>query len=226
MEITTQLQQVSARIERTAAATGRDPASIQLLAVSKTKPAAQVQAAYDAGQRHFGESYLQDALEKIGTLPLEGIVWHFIGAIQSNKTRTIAQHFDWVHGVDRLKIARRLGEQRPAERGPLNLCIQVNSSGETSKAGVPFAQLPALAHEIATVPGVTLRGLMTLPAPATGFEQQRKPFRQLREALEQLNQQGLALDTLSMGMSGDMEAAVTEGATIVRIGTDIFGGRQ
>ncbi len=185
-----------------------------------------VQQAYDAGQRHFGENYLQDALEKIEALPLEGIIWHFIGAIQSNKTRTIAENFDWVHGVDRLKIARRLGEQRPAERGPLNLCIQVNSSGEESKAGVPFEALPELAQQIAEIPNIALRGLMTLPAPATNFKQQRQPFRQLRKAMEQLNQQGLMLDTLSMGMSGDMEAAIAEGATIVRIGTDLFGARQ
>ncbi len=226
MSIPTHLQQVLQRIEAAASLHKRDPATIQLLAVSKTKPAEMVQAAYDAGQRHFGENYLQDALEKIEALPLEGIVWHFIGAIQSNKTRTIAENFDWVHGVDRLKIARRLGEQRPAEREPLNLCIQVNSSGEESKAGVTFAELPELAQQIAEIPNITLRGLMTLPAPAADPEQQRQPFRQLREAMEQLNQQGLALDTLSMGMSGDMEAAIAEGATIVRIGTDIFGARQ
>ncbi len=226
MVITTQLQQVTARIEAAATDSDRDPATIQLLAVSKTKPAAMVQQAYDAGQRHFGENYLQDALEKIEALPLEGIVWHFIGAIQSNKTRTIAENFDWVHGVDRLKIARRLGEQRPAVRGPLNLCIQINSSDEESKAGVTFEALPELAQQIAELPNIALRGLMTLPAPSLDPEQQRRPFYRLREALEQLNQQGLQLDTLSMGMSGDMEAAIAEGATIVRIGTDIFGPRQ
>lgn len=226
MEIATQLQQVAARIEAAAKDSGRAPDTIRLLAVSKTKPAAMVEAAYSAGQRHFGENYLQDALEKIKALPLKGIVWHFIGAIQSNKTRTIAENFDWVHGVDRLKIARRLGEQRPADREPLNLCIQVNSSGEASKAGVTFEALPELAQQIAEVPNITLRGLMTLPAPTQTIEQQRQPFRLLREAMEQLNRQGLQLDTLSMGMSGDMEAAIAEGATIVRIGTNIFGARS
>lgn len=226
MEIATQLQQVMARIGSAAEQHGRSAEQVQLLAVSKTKPASMVQAAYAAGQRHFGENYLQDALEKIGALPLEGIVWHFIGAIQSNKTRTIAEHFDWVHGVDRLKIARRLGEQRPAQRGPLNLCIQINSSGEASKAGISFDELPELATAVAALPGVRLRGLMTLPAPAQALEQQRIPFRQLHEAMEQLNRQGLQLDTLSMGMSGDMEAAIAEGSTLVRIGTDIFGARS
>ena len=226
MEIETQLQQVQQRIKAAARQFGRPRDAVQLLAVSKTKPAAMVEAAYQAGQRHFGENYLQDALEKIDALPLEGIIWHFIGAIQSNKTRILAEHFGWIHGVDRLKIARRLGEQRPAERGPINLCIQVNSSGEASKSGVTFEAQPGLAKEIAALPGVRLRGLMTLPAPTIDPEQQRQPFRQLREALESLNQQGLDLDTLSMGMSGDMEAAIAEGATIVRIGTDIFGARS
>ncbi|MBT3309668.1 MAG: YggS family pyridoxal phosphate-dependent enzyme [Gammaproteobacteria bacterium] len=225
MEIATQLQQVERRIEAAAQQHQRNPTTVQLLAVSKTKPASMVQVAYDAGQRHFGENYLQDALEKIEALPLKGIVWHFIGAIQSNKTRTIAENFDWVHGVDRLKIAQRLGAQRPTEQKPLNICIQVNSSGESSKAGVTFEELPNLAQQIAKLPGVQLRGLMTLPAPASNLQQQRRPFQQLREALEALNQSGLNLDTLSMGMSGDMEAAIAEGATIVRIGTDIFGAR-
>lgn len=226
MSIQDQIQQLNQRIHNAALRYGRDPHSVQLLAVSKTKPAEMVREAYNAGQRDFGENYLQDALEKIEALPLEGIVWHFIGAIQSNKTRTIAENFDWVHGVDRLKIARRLGEQRPSSRGPLNLCIQVNSSGETSKSGVSFTELPQLAHEITFLPGIRLRGLMTLPAPASDPELQQVPFCRLREAMEQLNQGGMELDTLSMGMSGDMEAAISEGATIVRIGTDIFGARQ
>ncbi len=226
MAIQDRIQQINRRISDAALHCGRGSGSVQLLAVSKTKPASMVQQAYNSGQRHFGENYLQDALEKIEALPLDGIVWHFIGAIQSNKTRTIAENFDWVHGVDRLKIARRLGEQRAADRGPINICIQVNSSGEASKSGVSFSELPQLADKIAALPGVRLRGLMTLPAPSDDFAQQRVPFRQLREALEQLNQNGLKLDTLSMGMSGDMEAAITEGATIVRIGTDIFGARS
>ena len=226
MEIATKLHHIEQKIETSARKFGRSPNSIQLLAVSKTKPASMVQHAYDAGQRHFGENYLQDALEKIEALPLEGIVWHFIGAIQSNKTRTISEKFDWVHGIERLKIARRLGEQRPAERAPLNLCIQLNSSGEESKSGISFEALPELAMQISQLPGVRLRGLMTLPAPAKELDQQRLPFRRLHQAMAQLNQQGLSLDTLSMGMSGDLEAAIAEGATLVRIGTDIFGARQ
>ncbi len=220
------IQRIRQKISDAEKQFGRPAGSVRLLAVSKTKPASMVQSAYGAGQRHFGENYLQDALEKIEALPLEGIVWHFIGAIQSNKTRTIAENFDWVHGVDRLKIARRLGEQRPADKPPINLCIQVNSSGEASKSGISFDGLPHLANEISALPGIRLRGLMTLPAPSSAFEQQRLPFRKLREAMEQLNRQGLALDTLSMGMSGDLEAAIAEGATIVRVGTDIFGARQ
>lgn len=220
------IQRVRQKITHAEKQFGRPEGSVRLLAVSKTKPASMVREAYAAGQRHFGENYLQDAIEKIEALPLEGIVWHFIGAIQSNKTRTIAENFDWVHGVDRLKIARRLGEQRPPNRGPLNLCIQVNSSGEASKSGLSFGELPQLAGEIATLPGIRLRGLMTLPAAASDPELQRIPFRRLREALEALNHNGMELDTLSMGMSGDLEAAVAEGATIVRVGTDIFGARQ
>ncbi|MBT3197946.1 MAG: YggS family pyridoxal phosphate-dependent enzyme [Gammaproteobacteria bacterium] len=226
MAIDDQLNQVQQRINHALMHYGHPSNQVALLAVSKTKPTAMVEAAYRAGQRDFGENYLQDALEKIEALPLEGIVWHFIGAIQSNKSRPLAEYFDWVHGVDRLKIARRLSEQRPADRAPLNLCIQVNSSGEPNKAGVSFAQLPELAQQIAALPNIRLRGLMTLPAPTADFEQQRAPFRALRKALEQLNHEGLTLDTLSMGMSADMEAAIAEGATIVRIGTDIFGARQ
>lgn len=225
MAIKDQLTQIHQRIDGAAKQFGRDPRSVQLLAVSKTKPAAMVQDAYDAGQRNFGENYLQDALEKIDALPLDGIIWHFIGAIQSNKTKTIAENFDWVHGVDRLKIARRLGEQRPSDKEPINICIQVNSSGEESKSGISFSELPDLAKEINRLPGIRLRGLMTLPAPSSNLDQQRIPFRQLHDAMMQLNKDGLSLDTLSMGMSGDMEAAIAERATMVRIGTDIFGVR-
>lgn len=225
MAIRDQLDQIHQRIDSAAEQYGRNPHSVQLLAVSKTKPAAMVQEAYDAGQRDFGENYLQDALEKIESLPLDGIVWHFIGAIQSNKTRTIAENFDWVHGVDRLKIARRLGGQRPPDKNPINICIQVNSSGEESKSGVSFRELPDLAKELGKLQGIRLRGLMTLPAPSSSLDRQRIPFRQLHDAMVQLNKDGLALDTLSMGMSGDMEAAIAEGATMVRIGTDIFGAR-
>ncbi len=224
-EIAVNLQKIHQRIATAALEAKRNPNHVQLLAVSKTKPAEMVEAAYAVGQRHFGENYLQDALEKVEKVKLDGIVWHFIGAIQSNKTRTIAENFDWVHSVDRLKIARRLGEQRPENRDPLNICLQINSSGEESKSGITFDELPNLAKEIAEIPNIRLRGLMTLPAPTHDFEAQRIPFRKLREAMENLNQQGLELDTLSMGMSGDLEAAIAEGATIVRVGTDIFGAR-
>lgn len=179
----------------------------------------------DAGMRRFGENYLQEALEKIAALQELDLEWHFIGPIQSNKTRPIAEHFDWVHSVDRLKLARRLSEQRPAGLPPLNICLQVNVSGEQSKSGITLQELPALAQEVATLPRLRLRGLMAIPAPAAGLEAQRQPFRQMRFALEQLIAEGLELDTLSMGMSGDLEAAIAEGATLVRIGTALFGPR-
>ena len=204
---------------------GREPGSVKLLAVSKTKPPEMVRAAYEAGQTAFGENHLQDAESKLDALADLPIEWHFIGAVQSNKTRRIAERFAWVHGVDREKIARRLSEQRPAESAPLELCIQVNVSGEESKAGVAPEQAAALADAVADLPRVRLRGLMAIPAPAADLDGQRAPFRRLRELLERLNERGHALDTLSMGMSGDVEAAIAEGATIVRIGTAIFGAR-
>lgn len=196
-----------------------------LLAVSKTRPASDLRRLYQLGQRRFGENYLQEALEKIALLTDCDIEWHFIGPIQSNKTRDIAAHFNWVHSVDRLKIAHRLSEQRPQNLSPLNICLQVNVSDETSKSGCRLAELPQLAHEVATLPNIHLRGLMAIPAPCSDIEQQRRPFRALREALEQLNGAGLTLDTLSMGMSGDLEAAIAEGATLVRVGTALFGPR-
>lgn len=204
----------------------RSPESIQLLAVSKTKSADQITLAYEAGQKDFGESYLQEALDKIEQLQSHDINWHFIGAIQSNKTRDIAQYFDWVHSVDRLKIARRLSEQRPADKPPLNICLQVNISEEDSKAGLTLDALTDTALAIQALPHIRLRGLMAIPARADTLSQQRQIFSQLRLALESLNQYGLKLDTLSMGMSNDMEAAIAEGATIVRIGTAIFGARS
>lgn len=205
----------------------RTPGSVQLLAVSKTKPAAQVLEAYRAGQRAFGENHLQDALGKlddpaVAALDLE---WHFIGPLQSNKTRTVAERFDWLHSLDRLKTAHRLDEQRPAHLAPLQVCIQVNLSGEASKSGVPAGEVAALAAALAEHPRLRLRGLMTLPAPCTDPARQREPLRALRELLEQLRAGGHDLDTLSMGMSDDMEAAIAEGATWVRIGTAIFGAR-
>lgn len=222
--IAERLAQVRLRIAHAAIAAGRDPASIRLLAVSKTRPITDLEAALAAGQTAFGESYLQDALPKIAAIG-ERAEWHFIGPIQSNKTRQIAGQFNWVHSVDRLKIAQRLSEQRPPDLPPLNVCLQINTSAEISKGGVTFEDAPGLAHALALLPRLHLRGLMTIPAPTIDLTQQSRPFAQLRELLEQLNAAGLELDTLSMGMSNDLEAAIAEGATMVRIGTAIFGPR-
>lgn len=198
------------------------------MAVSKTFGPDAVQEAFNAGQRAFGENYLQEALDKMAALQgrAPGLVWHFIGPIQSNKTRPIAEHFDWVHSVDRLKIAQRLSEQRPAHLPPLNICLQVNISGEASKSGVAPAELPALAQAVAALPRLTLRGLMAIPEPAADEAAQRQPLRALRLLSEQLRADGLAPDTLSMGMSADLAAAIAEGSTMVRIGTAIFGKRD
>lgn len=204
----------------------RAPGDVHLLAVSKTFPAEAVREAFQGGQRAFGENYLQEALDKmalLNDLPLE---WHFIGPIQSNKTRPIAEHFAWVHGVDRLKVAQRLSEQRPVDLPPLNICLQVNVSGEDSKSGVTLEEAASLALEISALPRLKLRGLMSIPAPVTDEAMQRVAFAKLRVLLAQLNEQGLSLDTLSMGMSHDFPAAIKEGATIVRIGTAIFGTRD
>ncbi|MBT2785643.1 MULTISPECIES: YggS family pyridoxal phosphate-dependent enzyme [unclassified Halomonas] len=221
--------QARERLRNALKSAGRAQDAAQLLAVSKTKPAAMIRQAWQLGQREFGENYLQEALEKQTELAnLDGIVWHFIGPLQSNKTRSAAEHFDWVHSVDRLKIAKRLSEQRPAHLAPLNICLQVNISREESKAGVPPEELEILAREVATLPNLRLRGLMAIPAPAEGVEAQRQPLAALREAFNAL-QNALPeapLDTLSMGMSDDLEAAILEGATLVRLGTAIFGARQ
>ncbi|MEM5386617.1 YggS family pyridoxal phosphate-dependent enzyme [Paraburkholderia phymatum] len=222
------LDAVHQRIALAAQVAGRDPRSIALLAVSKTFPAEDVRAAHAAGQRAFGENYVQESLTKIEALPdlRASIEWHFIGPLQSNKTRPVAEHFDWVHSVDRLKIAQRLSEQRPDVLPPLNVCLQVNISGEASKSGVTPEEALHVAREVASLPKLRLRGLMAIPEPAGDVEQQRAPHRALRELFETLRAEGLELDTLSMGMSGDLEAAVLEGATIVRIGTAIFGARD
>lgn len=224
------LQEVHARITTAAQNAGRDPRQIRLLAVSKTFGADAVIEAAKAGQTAFGENYLQEALDKIVTVraaaPEFLLEWHFIGPIQSNKTRPIAEHFDWVHSVEREKIAQRLSEQRPAHLPPLNICLQINISGEASKSGATLEEAPALVLAIASMPRLRLRGLMAIPEPVEGFAQQRAPFRQLRELFERLKAQGLALDTLSIGMSSDMDAAIAEGATIVRVGTAIFGQRH
>ena len=219
------LDRVRARIVEAAQRCERDPASISLLAVSKKKPAGDIREAFRHGQKHFGENYLQEAEEKMRALEDLDICWHFIGAIQSNKTRAIAESFDWAHCIDRAKIARRLSEQRPAGRQPLNICIQVNLDHEDSKAGVDPDRVAALAAEIAALPGIRLRGLMTIPAPRASLAEQRQPFAQLAAMLDGLRQQGIDCDTLSMGMTQDLEAAVAEGATLLRIGTAIFGER-
>ncbi len=219
------LAQIRARIDAAASAADRDPESVLLLAVSKKKPVEDIRIAYAAGQRAFGENYLQEAMQKIGALAELDISWHFIGAIQSNKTRDIAACFDWAHCIDRVKIARRLGSQRPAEMPPLNVCIQVNLDDESSKAGVELDAVPELAGEIANLPGIRLRGLMTIPAPRTDVGEQRAAFARLAQMLAELKQRGIDCDTLSMGMTGDMEAAIAEGSTLVRIGTAIFGER-
>lgn len=219
------LAAVRARIEKSEQEYARLPGSVQLLAVSKTHAADAVQRACDAGQHHFGENYLQEALEKMEQLSTD-LVWHFIGPIQSNKTRPLAERFDWVHTVDREKIARRLDEQRPADKAPLNVLLQVNVSGEASKAGVSLAGLPALAAVVTSLPRLRLRGLMTIPAPTDDVAEQRAAFRQLAKARDALVAAGYGTCTeLSMGMSQDMEAAIAEGATMVRVGTDIFGSR-
>lgn len=226
------LNQVHDRLHRAASAAGRDPGSIRLIAVSKTQPASAIRSLYQLGQRQFGENYLQEALDKQAQLAdLADIQWHFIGPIQSNKTRDIASHFAWVHSVDRLKVARRLSDQRDPALPPLNICLQLNPDGEASKSGVAPAQLAALAGEVARLPRLRLRGLMAIPAPRTDYPSQLAGFRAVADALAQLKQQadhdgpGGELDTLSMGMSGDMEAAIAAGATFVRIGTDLFGPR-
>ena len=204
----------------------RPVGSVQLLAVSKSQPAARVSEAATFGQRHFGENFVQEALAKKESVGRDDLVWHFIGRLQANKTRPVAEHFDWVHTVDRLKTARRLSEQRPYYAGDLNICIQVNIDGEPGKSGVPPDELTTLAAEISGLTRLRLRGLMCIPAVHHGIEAQREPFRRLRQLGEALAAAGIATDTLSMGMSADFEAAILEGATIVRIGTALFGARQ
>ncbi|MDZ7851832.1 MAG: YggS family pyridoxal phosphate-dependent enzyme [Halomonas sp.] len=216
------------RLVEALSAADRPADAVRLLAVSKTKPAAMIREAWHLGQREFGENYVQEALDKQAELTeLDPIVWHFIGPLQSNKTREVAEHFTWVHSVDREKIARRLNDQRPEALGPLDICLQVNISDEASKSGVSLEALPALAEAIQAMPALRLRGLMAIPAPAEELNAQRAPFARLREALEGLRERfpEAPLDTLSMGMSSDLEAAVLEGATLIRLGTAIFGER-
>jgi PLP dependent protein len=222
------IQQVRARIAAACAAAQRPVQSVTLLVVSKTFGPHAVREAYAAGERCFGENYVQEAIDKMAALAdLRGdIEWHLIGPLQSNKTRVVAEHFDWVHSVDRVKIAQRLSEQRPAHLPPLQLCLQVNISGEASKSGLLPDDVAEVARAVATLPRVRLRGLMAIPEPAADIEAQRRPHAALRALLLQLANDGVALDTLSIGMTADLESAVVEGATIVRVGTAIFGGRE
>lgn len=225
--IAANLQAVKNDIAAAAQQAGRAPSGVTLLAVSKTVSPDRVREAFEAGQPAFGENYVQEGLDKIAALgDLRGrIAWHFIGPLQSNKTRPVAEQFDWVHAIDRLKIAERLSAQRPADLAPLQVCIQVNISNEDTKSGVLPKEVPALARAVAALPNLRLRGLMAIPAPAADLAAQRVPFAALRRLLEELRQSGLDVDTLSMGMSADMPAAIAEGATMVRIGTAIFGAR-
>ncbi|MBK7424189.1 MAG: YggS family pyridoxal phosphate-dependent enzyme [Propionivibrio sp.] len=224
--ISANLQAVLARIAAAARKYGRNPDDISLLAVSKTWPASAVREAVAAGQRAFGENYVQEGVEKVAELASLGLEWHFIGPLQSNKTRRVAEVFDWVHSVDRLKIAERLAAQRPDALPPLQVCLQVNVSGEDSKSGVPMFEVPLLARRLASLPRLKLRGLMAIPEPLDDFVQQRQAFGLLHRIYQQLKCDGLTLDTLSMGMSHDLEAAIAEGATMVRVGTAIFGQRM
>ncbi|MEM7255150.1 MAG: YggS family pyridoxal phosphate-dependent enzyme [Pseudomonadota bacterium] len=227
--IANNLSTITQRIRNAERQYGRESGSVTLLAVSKTQPLEAVQSAIDAGQTEFGENQLQDALTKIEPLrdsAAATLSWHFIGPIQSNKTQPIAQAFDWVHSIDRGKIAQRLSSQRPDEAPPLNVCIQVNVSNESTKSGITIAQVAGLANEIRSLPGLRLRGLMAIPARADDFDGQRAQLRPLKQIFDQLRTDGFDIDTLSMGMTDDLEAAIAEGSTIVRIGTAIFGPRR
>jgi pyridoxal phosphate enzyme (YggS family) len=224
--LSAKIAKILERVRLEAEKSHRDAGDIRVLAVSKTHPAAAIRAAHECGLHDFGESYLQEAMAKMPELADLAITWHFIGPIQSNKARAIAEHFSWVHSVDRVKVARRLSQYRPAHLPPLQICMQVNMSGEASKSGVSLDEMPRLADEVLALPRLQLRGLMTIPAPGTGSAAQRAAFARLRAALVQLQDRVAGLDTLSMGMSDDMEAAIAEGSTIVRIGTGIFGHRN
>ena len=220
------LQAVRQRIESATRAAGRPPGSVQLVAVSKMFAPEAVREAAQAGLRDFGENYAQEGIEKIRELSALGLTWHFIGPIQSNKARTIAEGFDWVHSIDRAKIAGRLAEARGPGRNELQVCIQVNVSGEATKGGVAPSEAARLAEQVAVLPRLKLRGLMAVPEPTTDEALQRRRFGQLRELRDRLNRDGFAMDTLSMGMSADLEAAIAEGATLVRVGTAIFGEKR
>ena len=220
------IAKVTSRVRLAAQKSQRKECDIRVLAVSKTRPAEAIRVASQVGLSEFGENYLQEALDKMADLADLNLVWHFIGPIQSNKTRAIAEHFQWVHSVDRLKIAKRLSQQRPDNLDPLNICLQINLSSEVSKSGVAPQQAAELLRGAAALPRIRVRGLMAIPAPTQDQVQQRKNFAELRELLEELKLEAPDLDTLSMGMSADLESAIAEGATIVRIGTDLFGARD
>ena len=223
--IETQLQTVLDRMAAACRRAGRSATEVGLLAVSKTFPATAVAQAFSAGQRAFGENYIQEGVEKIAALRDLPIEWHCIGPIQSNKTRLVAEHFDWVHTVDRLKIAQRLSEQRPSDKAPLQVCIQVNVDAGENKSGVSPADALALAQQVALLPGLRLRGLMCIPEPAPDFVAACAVLTRVRALFDALNKEGLDLDTVSMGMSADLEAAIQAGSTLVRVGSAIFGGR-
>jgi pyridoxal phosphate enzyme (YggS family) len=222
--ITQRLKQIRTLISKAELTCNRQPNSVQLLAVSKTMPAEAIAVAYQSGLRHFGENYLQEALKKQQELGCYDISWHFIGPIQSNKTKVLAANFDWIHSVDSLKIAQRLSDQRPKHLPPLAICLQVNISNELSKSGITLDELPQLCEQIAKLPRLKLRGVMAIPAPQQDFEQQRLPYKVLYQAVTKLGR--AELDTYSFGMSGDLKAAIAEGSTIVRIGTGLFGKRE
>ena len=224
--VTENLKLISDLLHSAAIEAGRDPAGIQLLAVSKKQPVEKIREAHDCGQRDFGENFVQEAVDKIESLADLELTWHFIGHLQSNKTRVVAEYFDWVHTIDKLKTARRLSEQRPEDLEPLNVCLQVNVDDEDAKSGVLPAAVPELAAACSELPNLRFRGLMCLPAIRNEFEDQRRPFAVLRELAEQLRAGGIDTDTLSMGMTADFRAAIFEGATIVRIGTALFGARD
>lgn len=222
--INTRLNHILAQIRQAEITYNRKPGSVQLLAVSKTKTAKDIAAAYQAGQRYFGESYCQEAIKKQQELGAYDITWHFIGPVQSNKTKALAMHFSWIHSIDSLKIAKRLSDQRPGTLPPLNICLQVNISGEQSKSGITLNELPKLCELVAVLPNIKLRGVMAVPMPEEDFDLQRQPYKTLYEAVAKLDNP--ELDTYSFGMSGDLNAAIAEGATIVRIGTALFGARE
>jgi len=225
IRVTENLALIKDLLAKSAIEADREPDAVNLLAVSKKQPLSKIIDAANAGQRDFGENFVQEGLEKIAQTKELGLIWHFIGHLQNNKTRVVAEYFDWVHTIDTLKTAQRLSNQRPASLGPLNICLQINVDDESSKSGITIAELPEFAAACANLPNLNLRGLMCLPASRVKFSEQRLPFAKLRELANELRSGGIETDTLSMGMSGDFRAAIFEGATMVRIGTAVFGER-